>query len=99
VWVGNNKITAIGLEIKKWISMHGFAFNVNTKLEHFQWIVPCGIVGKGVTSIEEIVGSKQDIEKVKADVIRCFASVYQCEMEEMDYESLLKVISQLEINN
>lgn len=95
VWVGNNKITAIGLEIKKWISMHGFAFNVNTNLEHFKWIVPCGLVGKGVTSLEELVGSELDIEKVKKDIIHYVGSVYQCDMEELEYEALKRRVAEI----
>ena len=53
VWVGNEKITAIGLAIEREITMHGFAFNINTDLSHFNWIVPCGIQDRGVTSLGE----------------------------------------------
>lgn len=56
VWIENEKILAIGLAVKKGVTMHGFAFNVNTNLEHFKLIVPCGIMDKGVTSIEKIMG-------------------------------------------
>ncbi len=60
VWIGNNKITAIGCRISKWVSMHGFAYNVNTNLDHFKLITPCGLVDKGVTSLEKELGRKQD---------------------------------------
>ncbi len=64
VWVGMEKITAIGIQVKKWTTMHGFAFNVNTNLSHFQWIVPCGLSDRGVTSLEKLTGQKQDMEKL-----------------------------------
>ncbi len=62
VWVENEKIVAIGLAVKRGVTMHGFAFNVNTNLEHFKLIVPCGIRDKGVTSVEKITGKALDIE-------------------------------------
>jgi len=61
VWVGNDKITAIGIQVKRWTTMHGFAFNVNTDLSHFSWIVPCGLTDRGVTSLEKLTGRKQDM--------------------------------------
>lgn len=64
VWVGTEKITAIGIQVKKWTTMHGFAFNVNTDLSHFQWIVPCGLSDRGVTSLEKLTGRRQDMDKL-----------------------------------
>ena len=64
VWIGAEKITAIGIQVKKWTTMHGFAFNVNTDLSHFQWIVPCGLSDRGVTSLEKLTGQKQDMDKL-----------------------------------
>lgn len=83
VWVLDNKITAIGIAVKKWVTMHGFAFNVNTNLEHFKYINPCGITDKGVTSLEKLTGEKQDFEAVKKLVIKYFMEVfgYMKEME------------------
>ena len=65
VWVGNSKITAIGISIHKAVTMHGFAFNVNTNLDHFNWIIPCGITDRGGTSIEKLTGEKEDMAKLK----------------------------------
>lgn len=52
VWIGGEKIAAIGARIKRWVTMHGTALNVRGPLEGFDWIVPCGLQGKGVTSVE-----------------------------------------------
>ena len=59
------KICAIGVKASRFITMHGFAFNVNTNLEYFNHINPCGFIDKGVTSMEKELGAKQDVEKVK----------------------------------
>lgn len=65
VWVGMEKITAIGIALRERVTLHGFAFNVNTDLSHFKWIVPCGISdgGRGVTSLEKITGHRVDFDK------------------------------------
>lgn len=63
VWIEDKKILSIGLAVKKGVTMHGFAFNVNTNLDHFKLIVPCGIQDKGVTSIEKIMGQAVDFDK------------------------------------
>jgi lipoyl(octanoyl) transferase len=89
VWVGEEKITAIGIAVKNWVTMHGFAFNVNTRLEHFQWIVPCGITDRGVTSLEKILGSPQDLEKVNQQVVEYFCKAFQMEAEMVDSGKLL----------
>jgi len=71
VWLDTNihgktrKICAIGVRTSHWVSMHGFAFNVNTDLSYFGMINPCGFTDKSVTSLEKELGIKQDIEKVK----------------------------------
>ncbi len=63
------KICAIGVKASKYVTMHGFAFNVNTDLSYFNHINPCGFTDKGVTSLEKELGSKQDINKVK-EIVR-----------------------------
>lgn len=59
------KICALGVKCSRWVTMHGFAFNVNTNLDYFGHIIPCGIDDKAVTSMENELGAKQDIEMVK----------------------------------
>ena len=75
-WVGSEKIGAIGVRISRWITSHGFAFNVNTRLEDFQLIVPCGIADRGVTSLEKLTGRARSIEDVEDRIIHRFAEVF-----------------------
>ncbi len=79
VWVGNEKITAIGISIHKAVTMHGFAFNINTNLNHFNWIIPCGITDKGVTSIKKITGINQEMEKIKDLTGKYLAEIFNYE--------------------
>ncbi len=76
VWVGNEKLAAIGVRIARWITSHGFAFNVSTDLDHFSFIVPCGIADRGVTSLERLVGHPTDIAEVENRIIEHFANVF-----------------------
>ncbi len=77
VWVEQGKITAIGFAIKRWVSMHGFAFNVNTDLEPFQWIVPCGITNENVCSLASILNRNIPLEAVSQQIKDAFADVFQ----------------------
>jgi lipoyl(octanoyl) transferase len=69
VWIGKEKILAIGLAVKRGVTFHGFAFNVNTDLSHYQYIVPCGLTDRTVTSMEKLLSGKQDIETVKKQIV------------------------------
>ncbi len=62
------KICALGVRCSRWVTMHGFAFNVNTDLNYFNYIIPCGITDKQVTSMEKELGRKVDIEEVKLNL-------------------------------
>lgn len=93
VWVGNEKITAIGIAIKRWVTMHGFAFNVNTQLEHFKWINPCGITDKGVTSLQKLLGHALDFEKLNDQVADYFCRVFGMHPVEMQIAELYEVLN------
>ncbi len=80
VWVGNEKIAAIGVRIARWITSHGFALNVATDLNYFQMIVPCGISDKGVTSLSKLVGRSIDIQNVAQRAATHFGEVFSREM-------------------
>lgn len=76
VWIGERKICAIGVKISRWVTMHGFAFNVNTNLNLFNGIIPCGIRDKEVTSLERELGNKQDINEVKMKILDIFSQQF-----------------------
>ena len=76
-WVGDEKLAAIGVRIARWVTSHGFALNVSTNLSHFGLIVPCGITGKGVTSLERLLGRPVLMEAVEDSIIDAFCSVFE----------------------
>ena len=80
VWVEDRKIASIGVGVKKWIAMHGFAFNVNTDHSYFGNIVPCGIADKGVTSLAKELGREVDIAEVKDRLRVELANLFDVEM-------------------
>jgi len=80
VWVGNEKLVAMGVHISRWVTSHGFAFNVNTDLRYFDWIVPCGLRDKGVTSIERLLGRRADVSEAAERVIERFGGVFGFEI-------------------
>lgn len=74
------KICAIGVRCSRWVTMHGFALNVNTDLSYFNHIIPCGISNKQVTSLERELGYKPDMAEVKEKVKRSFEKVFEAEL-------------------
>lgn len=73
------KICALGVRSSRWVTMHGFALNVNTNLGYFDHIIPCGIKGKAVTSMEVELGKKLDVEEVKKKILKHFATIFEAE--------------------
>jgi lipoyl(octanoyl) transferase len=78
VWVGEQKIAAIGVHISRWVTSHGFALNVTTDLSYFQYIVPCGLT-KPVTSMARL-GAAADLQEVSRSLAEHFGQVFDCEM-------------------
>lgn len=76
VWIENRKICAIGIKVSRWITMHGFAFNVNTDLNLFDGIIPCGIQEKEVTTLSKELDGDIDIQEVKTKVVNNFVNVF-----------------------
>ncbi len=76
------KICAIGVRASRYVTMHGFAFNINTDLNYFSHINPCGFKDKGVTSMEKELGSSQDIDQVKEKLKNNLSSVFSMELED-----------------
>jgi len=76
VWVGDKKLASIGVAVTNWVTYHGFALNVNTDLEYFQLIRPCGLDPGTITSMERLTGSRFDFESVKGRVIESFSRVF-----------------------
>ena len=76
VWVGDEKIAAVGISISRGVTMHGFALNIACDLAPFGWIVPCGIRDRGVTSVSALTGTVPDMGQVRREYAARFAAVY-----------------------
>jgi lipoyl(octanoyl) transferase len=79
-WVERDKIGAIGVRISRWVTSHGFAFNVTTDLSAFELIVPCGIRGRGVTSLKHLLGRVVPLDEVKGRLAAHLADVFEREI-------------------
>ncbi|RPI71186.1 MAG: lipoyl(octanoyl) transferase, partial [Ignavibacteriales bacterium] len=93
VWIENKKIAAIGIKVSRWITMHGFAFNVNTDLNMFRGIIPCGISDKDVTSLKNELKKDILIGEVKTSLLNNFKSVFN--FNEINYSTRDELINEL----
>ena len=85
VWVnGDRKIASIGIHVRHWITMHGFALNVVTDLSHFSFINPCGLDSGVMTSMAEQLGTEPDMEEVSTHVAQQFAAVFDCQLTALE---------------
>ena len=80
VWVGNDKLAAIGVRLSRWVTSHGFALNVTTDLDDFTLIRPCGLADRGVTSLARLTGAAVPVAAVADRVTRRFAEVFEREV-------------------
>lgn len=88
VWVGKKKIASLGLAVKRWVSFHGVAINVNNSLDGFAYINPCGMSSSTITSARRLLGRPIEIEDVKRDFIHAFMDSFGFHPEKMDKSSL-----------
>ena len=77
VWVGNQKVCAMGVRLSRWVTMHGFALNVRPDMSYFNGMIPCGIKGKGVVSMQDLLGVEIMIEEVTPLLIEAFQTTFK----------------------
>eukprot|EP00128_Syssomonas_multiformis_P012490 Colp12_sorted_trinity150504_noHs@34638 len=80
VWVGNDKIAALGIHVQQWVTSHGFALNCDTDMQWFRNIVPCGLIGKGVTSLSIQTGRKVALDEAVQPFVEAFSQTIQRDM-------------------
>ena len=92
VWVGHDKICALGIRTRRWITMHGFALNISTDLSYFGRIIPCGIFDMGVTSMQEALGREVRAEEVTSAVRLQFGRVFGARVEEVGVRAFERLL-------
>jgi lipoyl(octanoyl) transferase len=96
VWIntpdGDEKLGALGVHLSRWVTSHGFAYNVSTDLRYFDLIVPCGIAGKRVTSLERALGRAVSMNEARERLITRFASVFARDVRQMEREELANIL-------
>ena len=97
VWIGDEKVAAIGIKVSRWVTMHGFALNVTTDLRYFDYIVPCGIPDKKVTSMERLLGRSLPLEEVAATFTRVFSEVFRLRPRPVGLPGLIERLRGLEL--
>lgn len=88
VWVGEEKICSVGIHVSQYITMHGFALNVNTDLRHFEYINPCGINGKVMTSLSKLLGYPIETESIIGALLDSFSAIFGLELKQVDNKCL-----------
>jgi lipoyl(octanoyl) transferase len=101
VWVGEEKICAIGINVRRWVTMHGFALNVNTDLSSFRHIIPCGIFERGVTSLAALLGQRVVMRDVESALLGICERIFHRTVHEttcrelgIDSESLQRPVAE-----
>jgi len=92
VWIGENKVASIGIQVKRWITMHGFALNVSVDMRHFQLLQPCGFSADVMTSMQELAAEPVDMKTVLGSVQEAFADVFCCDTVPISIPSLWKLL-------
>jgi lipoate-protein ligase B len=94
VWVGEQKIAAVGVAVKRKVTMHGFALNVDPQLTHFSYINPCGL-GRPVTSVAQVLGHPESVDEVRSRYVGRFSEVFGLTVEALSREDLEPWVSQV----
>jgi len=89
VWVGGEKIAAVGVAIKRWVSFHGVALNYETDLTYFDLMNPCGLVGKKMTTMEKVVGAKISRDRLRERFLSRFSEIFEMGFEERAISQVL----------
>ena len=92
VWVGNNKLGSVGIAVRRGVSYHGLALNVNTSLEPFSWVHPCGLQGVKVTSMKEVKGREIDMDDVRVSLLSHVQEVFGVGLERCRLEDIYSLI-------
>jgi lipoyl(octanoyl) transferase len=90
------KLAAIGVHISRWITSHGFAYNVSTDLRYFDLIVPCGIADRKATSLEKLLGRNVEAKEVAAKIAKHLGELFELEMKETSKKELLEKLQEFE---
>jgi lipoyl(octanoyl) transferase len=97
VWIdtpaGHEKLAALGVHMSRWVTSHGFAYNVSTDLHYFDLIVPCGIAGKRVTSLERTLGRTVSSQKVRDGLASHFGEVFERRLENVPVDRLMEIFA------
>lgn len=93
VWVGDRKLCAIGVHASRYVTTHGLALNCNADLRWFEHVVPCGLVGKGVTSLSAELGREVGVPEATGAFLRSFGRVFECEVREMSAEAASELLA------
>jgi lipoyl(octanoyl) transferase len=100
IWVGEEeaaeKLGAIGVHISRWVTSHGFAYNVATDLRYFDLIVPCGIAERKATSLEKLLGRRVSLQEVKPRLATCLGDIFGLMMHAADRSELLERVNEAE---
>ena len=96
VWVGDEKLAAIGVRIARWVTSHGFALNVSTNLDHFKLIVPCGIAERKATSLEKVLGRAVKRNEAAPKLVEHFGEVFGREPQPATREELFAALERFE---
>jgi len=95
VWIGDEKICAIGIKVSRWVTMHGLAFNINNDLSYFDSIIPCGIFHKGITNIKKILGFEVNIAEVNKLLLESMKKVFGFEIEQISLDELKILLNKI----